>query len=305
MLKKWDILGVGTCAVDDHYLVDQFPLPDEKIPVMSIDRYAGGQTATALVTAARHGARTAFFGCLGNDELSRFSRTEMEQEGVDCSLVHYQPGSRPYFAVVIVDASSSSRTILFSSTGVDEPDLGSFDPNWISASRLVFIDHNIPLGILHAARLAHEAGVPVVADIESTTISTLAQVLPLVDHLIVSRNFASRLTGHSLPEDMLSALSLPARMMTAVTLGSAGCWYQIPGQPLCHVPAFPVRVADTTGCGDIFHGAYAAAIARGESIHQAVIIATATAGMKAAQPGGRAGIPALDEVMRFLQQFNF
>jgi sulfofructose kinase len=301
MQKKWDILGIGTAAVDDHYTVDRFPQPDEKIPVHSIHRYAGGQTATALVAASRQGASTAFFSRLGDDELSRFTIAELEKEGVDCSLIANSPGSRPFFALVIVDAMAATRTILFSADGVDEPNMDRFDSAWIEQSRVVFIDHNIPFGILHASRLAHEARVPVIADLESTTIPVLPELLPLVDHLIVSRSFASRLAGSSSIADMLTALSPSTRSATVITCGEKGCWYQTPECPIKHISAFQVKVMDTTGCGDIFHGTYAAAIARGESIDRAILIATASAGMKAAQIGGRAGIPNLEQVEEFLR----
>ena len=66
MQKRWDIFGIGTSAVDDLLLVERFPQPDEKMPIQEVQRQGGGQTATALVAAARHGARTAFCGCLGD-----------------------------------------------------------------------------------------------------------------------------------------------------------------------------------------------------------------------------------------------
>jgi sulfofructose kinase len=302
MHKKWDILGVGTAAVDDIVTVNRFPQPDEKIPVQSIYRCAGGQTATALVAAARQGAQTVFFSSLSDDELSVFTLTELEKEGVDCSLVNFMPGCKPFYAIVVVDTTAASRTILFSSEGVNEPDMHKFDPTWIEQSRVLFIDHNIPLGILHAARLAKAVQVPVIADLESTTIPGLTDLLPLVDHLIVSRSFATRFSGLTSIEDMLAALSPSIRSLTAITFGEKGCWYQTPGCVPVHIPAFPVKVVDTTGCGDVFHGAYAAAIARGEPLHHSLLIATAAAGIKATQHGGRFGIPTREQVEVFLEK---
>ena len=62
-----------------------------------------------------------------------------------------------------------------------------------------------------------------------------------------------------------------------------------------------MQAVDTTGCGDVFHGAYAACIARGESVARAVAVANVTAGLKATQPGGRSGIPDLETVERYLR----
>ncbi len=302
MVKRWDILGIGTAAVDDLLFVRQFPRPDEKIPVQTILRQCGGQTATALVTAARQGARTAFFSRLGEDDLSLISVQELEKEGVDCSLVEHTPGSRPFYAVVIVDATTGSRTILFNGEGVFEPEMNTFDPMLISQSHVILIDHNIPKTALRAAQIAHSLGVPVVADLESATIPGLQELLSLTDHLIVSRNFAVNLTKLGEVTEMLFALHDTRRKATVITCGRQGCWYILQDGRACHIPAFPVQVIDSTGCGDVFHGAYAAAIARDIPINQALLLATASAAIKATQPGGRSGIPNLSNVEQFIKE---
>ncbi len=302
MGKHWDILGVGTAAVDDLLFVDHFPQPDEKMALRSKMRQGGGQTATALVAATRQGARTAFCAGLGDDELSRFTITELEHEGVDCSTVIKRAGSRPYHAFVIVDATEGSRTILYSSEGVQEIEMEAVDPAWISNSRAVFIDHNAPRIGLHAARLARQQQIPVIADLEKTSLPEMEALLEQIDHLIVNYGFAKKYTGKEQVQEMVRALSNPERAACVVTWGERGCWYSEFGQEVMHFPAFKVEVIDTTGCGDVFHGAYAAAITRGEKVYQAVQIASATAALKATRAGGRAGIPNLVTVERFLQE---
>ena len=92
----------------------------------------------------------------------------------------------------------------------------------------------------------------------------------------------------------------------ALTAGAAGCWYlsaDVPGQ-LAHQPAFRVEVADTTGCGDVFHGAYAFGLARGWNVAERMRFAAATAALKAEQTGGQAGIPTFDRVNAFLQELR-
>lgn len=303
MEKTWDILGIGSAAVDDLLFVDHFPQPDEKMPVQGRQRRGGGQAATALVTAARQGARTAFYSRFGEDVLSNFTVEDLERYGVDCSLVTRSPGCGPIYSVVIVDAAAGSRTILYSLDDFHEPDPAGLEPDWIERARLVFIDQNTPLAGLQAARLARARGIPVVADLEKTNTPGLDLLLSHIDHLIVSLDFARRLTARPSVEEMLPALAGPSpRPVTLVTCGSAGCWYSEWGGPAQYFPAFPVTVVDTTGCGDIFHGAYAAAIARGLQVPRAVAIASASAALKAAQGNGRAGIPDLAAVEQFLIQ---
>ena len=299
--KRWDIFGIGTSAVDDLVYVDRFPQPDEKLAIRTRQRQGGGQTATALVAAARHGARTAYCGRLSDDELSCFTLQALEVEGVDCSPVIRSPGCRPYHAIVIVDASTGSRTILYQSEGVREPEPEDILPQWIESSRLVFFDQNFPRSGLQAARLAREMHVPVIADLEKCSLPNLDQLLATVDHLIVSQDFARQVTGLMDPQAMVQKLAAANRKACVVTCGSDGGWYAEYDGPVRQYPAFSVETVDTTGCGDVFHGAYAAAIARGESVTRGVEIASATAAIKATQPGGRAGIPSLAAVIEFLR----
>jgi sulfofructose kinase len=85
-----------------------------------------------------------------------------------------------------------------------------------------------------------------------------------------------------------------------VTAGERGCWYAEYDGPVQHFPAFQVEVVDTTGCGDVFHGAYIASLAQGESIGRAIQVASASAALKATSGGGRSGIPDRDTVDRFI-----
>lgn len=305
METRWDIFGVGTSAVDDLVFVERFPQPDEKMQVTFPPRQGGGQTATALVAAARQGMRAAYCGCLGDDDLSSFTIQALEDEGVDCTPVLHKPGCRPIHSLILVDAASESRTILYTTQGVREPEPEEIDPSWIQSSRLVFFDQNAPRSGLHAAQAARVQGIPVVADLERTTLPDMSQILASIDHLIVNIDFACRLTGRSRIEELMDALCQAPRTATVITAGKQGCWFKEQGQEMQYFPAFTVPVVDTTGCGDVFHGSYAAAIARGESVRRSVAIASATAALKATQAGGRAGIPSLPVVDEFLRARYF
>jgi len=125
-------------------------------------------------------------------------------------------------------------------------------------------------------------------------------MLPLIDHLVIGRELAAELSGKTNLPDMVTSLCGKTRTCCIVTAGEEGCWYSICGEPALHAPGYQVEVTDTTGCGDVFHGAYAAALARGETIAQAVRLANASAALKATQIGGRLGIPDLATLQRFL-----
>jgi sugar/nucleoside kinase (ribokinase family) len=300
MSVRWDVLGLGAVAVDDLVYVDQYPLPDAKLPVKARQRQGGGLAGTALVTVARLGGRAAYWGVLGDDELSRFTRQELEREGVDCAPTWYHPEARPYYSIVIVDLSTGQRSILYSADGVMEPEPERMARELITDCRVLFVDHTVVGAALYAIEVAHAAGIPVVGDIEAERDPRLPALMDGIDHLILGLELASRVTGESEPAAIVHALSRPDRACCVVTAGEHGCWYSEWGGEVYHFPAFRVQAVDTTGCGDVFHGAYAACIARGESASRAVQVATAAAGIKATQPGGRRGIPDWAAVEKLL-----
>ena len=304
MSTRWDVLGFGVVAVDDLVYVDQYPLPDTKMPIRNQQRQGGGLAGTALVAASRLGAKAAYCGVLGDDELSRFTLQELEREGVDCTPILYNPEARPFHAIVIVDISTGHRCILYSSAGVTEPEPERITPDLVTNCRVLFVDHTVIEAGLRAIELAHTHGIPVVGDIELDSGPRLPDLMQQIDHLILGIQLAGRMTGESEPVAMVRALSRPDRACCVVTAGERGCWYSEHGGEVRHFPAFRVQVVDTTGCGDVFHGAYAACIARGESIGRAIQIATAAAGIKAMRPGGRSGIPDLPMIVRFLKEHD-
>ena len=301
VVKTIDVLGLGAVAVDDLIYVEAYPLPDAKTRVMRLERHCGGLTATALVAAARLGARCAYAGVLGNDELSNFALACMEREGIDVSRVPRKPSAGPVHSHIVVDTRRGTRNVF------------SYEPRMVGASlhtpaalivscRVLLVDHLGVPGMIRAARLARRAGIPVVADIESDRHPQSDQLLAMTDHLIVSQAFAAKLTGARSPERAVRKLARPDLQVAAVTCGAEGCWYLARGWSVPkHQLAFKVKAVDTTGCGDVFHGAYAFALARGMALEERIRFAAASAALKATRPGGQAGIPSWRAVRRYLK----
>jgi len=301
---RFDIVGLGCTAIDDLLFVVAYPPADSKVQVRRWERHCGGLTATALVAAARAGSRCAFAGILGNDELSQFVLNRFAEEGIDTTHVCRSPNAQPVHAVIIVDETRKTRTIFFDPTGACQD-----EPKWpveevILSGRVLFVDHLGVDRMIRAARVARRAGLPVVADLESSEHPRFAELLELVDHLIISESFAAKLTRQSDPAAAAEQLWDTWRQAVVVTCGAKGSWYIGPAMRTPrHQPAFQVEVVDTTGCGDVFHGAYASCLARGEDLADRVRFASAAAAIKATKPGGQAGIPTRSVVEAFLATF--
>ena len=300
-VKRIDILGLGAVSVDDLLYVEVYPPPDGKEQVVDRDRQCGGLTATALATAARLGARCAYAGVLGDDELSAFVLSRLQQAGVETSCVQRSPGARPVHSRVVVDRRHGTRNIFFDLKGA--AGAGTRTPvSLITSARVLFVDNIGVPGMVRAARLARRAGIPVVADFDGDQHRQFPQLLSLVDHLILSQEFAGRLTGARSPERAIRKLARPDRQVAVVTCGDKGCWYLARDWSAPkHQAAFKVRAVDTTGCGDVFHGAYAFALANGMALEARIRFAAATAALKATRAGGQAGIPSLAAVRKFLK----
>jgi ribokinase len=301
---RYDILGLGCTAVDDLLFVEGYPPADGKTRVLRRERQGGGLTATALVAAARMGARCVYAGTLGEDELSRFVESRLRAEGIDVEFVRRQAGARPVHSVIVVDQRRGTRAIFF-----DLENAGRAIPEWpaesvIRAARVLFVDPFGIAGMTRAAVVAREAGIPVVADFERVPVEEgFAELAALVGHLIVSEEFARHWTGRKPPGEAARALWFPQREAVVVTCGVEGCWFlgrENPDQPRLF-PAFRVPVVDTTGCGDVFHGAYAAGLAQGLDLLGRLRLASAAAALKATQRGGQTGIPTRAAVEEFLK----
>ena len=298
----YDVLGIGCCALDIVMEVPHAPAPDEKVRAERLRIQGGGLVATALVAVARLGGRCAFLGALGDDVLAQRCFDELRREGVDVSHVRRVPGASVLTAVIAADRTAGTRMILW--TDEEQPPTApeQVTEDLVRASRVLHIDNFQVEAALQAAAMARRLGVPVTVDLEPGG-RPADELLRLVDYAIVPLEFARKRLGAETLEDGARALYEAIRphrgRAAVVTAGTAGsCAWTAAGA--MRQPAYRVKVVDTTGCGDVFHGAFALGVARGESLERIMPFAAAAAALKCRQPGGRAGIPTRGEVEVFL-----
>jgi sulfofructose kinase len=299
-----DILGLGAVAVDDLIFLDQFPLPDSKIPIQRQERHAGGLAGTALVAARRMGRACDYAGTLGDDEFSRFIISRFEVEGVSLRHLVRRPGARPFHSTILVDAGTKTRTILLDEHDVIGPDPVLPAEEVIRSARVLLVDHVGLAAMIRAARIARAAGIPVVADLERNLDGLFQELLALADHLILPFDFAARITGAGDGPTIARALWREDRAAVVITRSAEGSWYLTAEEPdlVYHQPGFQVQEVDTNGCGDVFHGVYAAALSEGMPAPERIRFASAVAALKATQPGGQKGIPLRPAADRFCRE---
>ena len=299
----FDVVGLGASSIDELLWVARFPEADSKIPVLRRARHCGGIGATSLVAAARLGSRTAYAGTLGTDEHSQFVVDALNLKGVHTEHVHVYPGAMPVLSVILLDESRKTRTIIYDSGGIVGPEDDWLPTELLVNARVLLVDYlRIDL-MIRAARVARAAGTAVVGDLEDASAPRVAELLEVVDHLVLSSSFAAAFTGERSPARAAECLAAPGRSVV-VTCGADGSWYLPEAGPRdpVHQPAFLVDAVDTNGCGDVFHGAYASALARGLALPDRVRFASAAAAISATTPGGQEGIPDLETVTRYLEE---
>ncbi len=298
---EFDIFGLGTIAVDDCVYVDSYPPPDEKVRINREGRNVGGQIATALAAASRLDAHCAYGAVLGEDELSVAAFAALEAAGVDCRFVQRAPGTGPIHSVIVLDEKAGTRNIFYNLSRTAPVPTDQIGPATIANTRVLLVDQFGPDTAIHAARLARETGVAVVMDLEWLDAPRLDEMMSLADHLLVPRDFAVACTRSSTPAQAAEELHRRSpRICTAVTCGTDGCYYVHASATVQHLPAPRVESLETTGCGDVFHGAYAAALAAGKDAPDCLRFASAAAAVFATRPSGWQHMPTNDDVNRLM-----
>ena len=299
--RPFDVAGFGLNSIDLLAVVAEYPASNSKQRLQRFMRLAGGQIATALTVCARLGWRTRYVGAFGSDDLGTLSRNSLLEDGVDLSAARTVAGATNQFAVILVDARSGDRTVLW-----DRHPLLTWEPadmprDAVTSGRLLLLDCYETAAATQAARYARELGVPTVLDVEKVR-PGIADLLQQTDVIIAAQDFPSALTGHEELGRAVEAMSreFPAHLV-CVTLGEEGSLARCHGREF-RTPGFRVDCVDTTGAGDVFRGAFAAGCLRepDADVEDVLTYANAVAALNCRALGARGGIPTAREIDELL-----
>jgi sulfofructose kinase len=288
------VVCVGLSCLDHVWRVERFPPRSSRTDASAYHVQGGGPAATAAVAAAHLGARAALVALHGDDPAGAAALEDLERHGVDVSGVHCVAGARSFVSAVLVAPDGERWIFPYRGSGLDD-DPSRLPPGLVEQAGAVLVDMRHPRLCREAARAARAAGVPVVADYGNLRGWEDAH---LADHLLASRECAEELLGRDDPEAALAALRRRPDQVVGITLGADGVLL-LERERRVAVPAPVVRAVDTTGAGDIFHGAYATAVARGLASEAAAAYAANAAALACRSFGARAGLPSDAEVLAF------
>jgi sulfofructose kinase len=298
-MSRFDVVGVGLNATDTLILLPHFPAYAGKIAFDEEILSPGGQVASAMVTCARLGLRVKYIGTVGDDERGRVQVASLRETGINLDDVEVRPGCPNQTAYILIDRSTGERTVLWRRDDGLRLDPSFITPEKISCARLLHIDGHDTPAVERAARLARERDIPVTVDVDSVY-HGFDRVLPLVDYLIASSEFPTQWTSE---RDPFKALELMQNeygiRVAAMTLGAHGALARSDGR-FVYSPAFVVNCVDTTGAGDVFHGAFCYAVLRGMSLRESLDFSNAMAALNCTAIGARGGIRGPEEVKELM-----
>lgn len=301
---RFDIIGIGHACLDYLGIVPYVPEIDGSVRMTAMERQGGGAVSQALVAASRLGARTAYAGVLGADEAGEYLKNDFIKEKVDISGLTMEPGGRTSTAFMVVERDTGKRTIYVYPGTISRLRINDKIKSLILSARYLHLDATTYDTALEAASFAKEHRIKVSLDgceIEAQKEKTF-ELIKLTDILITNETYPRVLTGMNDPQQALLTLAAIGPEIVISTIGSKGCLLVQNGRVISF-EAYPIKAVDTTGAGDVFHGAFLYGLLQHWEIETIIKFASATSAINCLSLGGRVGIPTRKQVVDFMAKF--
>ncbi len=308
---KFDVLGLGHCCIDHLSILDPFPEKGKKGVVIESCTTGGGPVPTALRVVTRFGGTATFCGKVGNDNAGKQIISELNDDDIETNLMVIEPETITATASIWIDPTDGSRTIALDTPEFPWVTTEQFNADLVRNCRVFITDGRAIGASLEGLRVAREAGIPTVFDTGSGR-PGMYEMLPLIDYAIVSQDLSEHLDPKvynpkiNVNDSMQTSLALAKHLVkfgagaALITMGELGVMYHDEVQTMVS-PAFKVKAYDTTGAGDVFHGAFIHALLQDWKINRALRFANAAAALSCRKLSGSGGIPELDEVVHVLR----
>lgn len=290
------VFTLGIATLDYVYSVETMPTRGEKYRSRDLAVVGGGCAGNASVAIARLGGRCRLATRLADDLTGDQIVADLEGEGVDASLSLRAPGLRSPVSAILVDAAGERMVVSYSDPSMPE-ETGWLPRGLPDGTDAVLTDTRWGAGALAVLGLARGAGVPGVLDGDRKP--PHPDLVATASHVAFSAQALQEVSGEDDPRLGLAKVARGVATWLAVTLGKEGVLF-VENGAVMHCPAFAIEAVDTLGAGDVWHGAFALALAEGQDERAAIRFASATAAIKCTRFGGRAGTPTRSEVERFL-----
>lgn len=297
------IVGVGHNCLDRLCTVEAYPPEDGSTHITSITVQGGGAVATAMAAAARLGASSAIVGHLGDDEAGGEICRLLRADGVSTQWITRIEGERSSVSYVMIDPSHGSRTKFPYHDTLPPIEWNGARADVIRHAKVLHLDGTRYENAVRAAEIAKAAGVTVSLDGCSmqTDNARNRALASMADILIMNAKYPTRVSGKEDYAEALLEMSAWGPKIVIGTRGDQGCMAVIDGRVVTF-PAYRVKAVDTTGAGDVFHGAFLVGWLRGMELRENIRFAGAVSALKCTKIGGRTGIPTVEAALELMAQ---
>lgn len=298
-MSRRRVVILGQAFLDTIVYLPRLPTEPCKFRALNVVKTGGGIAATAAYTTASLGARTAYWGRIGQDDTGDQILKRLAAAGIETAAVRRILDGVSPIGTVLVSPDGERMAFGFIGRDLDE------DAGWLPVDELegvdaVMADYSWWQGAAQLFEAARARGIVSVLDADVGDMDATARLLHLPDHVVFSAACLERLAGTADVGAGLRHAAGLCRGLVSVTVGEKG-FYWLDGGVLRNLPAFPIEAIDTNGAGDIFHGAYTLGLAEGLDVEGAARLASATAALKCARGSGWESIPDRPAVDAMLQ----
>ena len=286
--------------------VGEYPRANSKHALENFAERPGGEGASAAVGLTRLGWRVTYIGRFGDDPWGQRGQVALANEGVDvddCVIVH---GVTSRFALILIDASSGSRTVLWRRDPALALQPADIEDDLLRRARVLLVGSDDVPAMTSAAQRARRQDVRTVGDLERIQAGTDG-LLRELDVVIMAQSFPAAFTGISQLGAALRAVAKHSgAALTCVTLGEDGCLALAAGEEL-RVPAIPTEAVDTTGAGDLFRAGFIGRWLQepaGPDVGELLRYGAAVAALNCRRPGAWTGAPRAVEVEALMRSWR-
>lgn len=301
--SRYDVVGFGVSTLDLLQVVDELPGQELVQKAYESSVQGGGPVATAMVALAKLGSRAAMIDRVGDDWRGRQILEEYQGAGVATAYVQIDQGASSALASILVRKRDGARTITYSPGSCRELSWAEIDHKVIGGAQILHMNGRHWPSCVEAAKLARKNGVKVSFDGGAGRFRPeMATLMPFVDICIVAQQFAFQFSGCAGVVEAALKIMEAGPELVVITAGTAGSWVYVQDGAAFHQPAYVIKdVIDTTGAGDVFHGAFLHGIVSGFDLQKTAQLASAAAALSTRFLGGRGGIPSFEEVGEFIK----
>lgn len=283
------VIGIGAATWDHVYRVREFPCVEGVAEACASTFQGGGPVATALCVIASQGIPCRLLDVQGDDAIGSFIRTELEGFGVRTTDIRVTQGASSPHAVVLVREHDAARHITYFPSSAPPLLEEDVDESLIASASLLHINGRHESAARQAVAHAMKHGVPVSFDGGAGRYrDSLRDLVQASQVLIVARDFAERYTGQDTLDAAAASMLAGHAALVVITEGTRGSHVWSRAGECFDQPAHEASpLVDTTGCGDVYHGAFLAAWLRGETLRACAQHASRLAAINAQGLGGR------------------